>query len=70
MDKERREIYLQILACPKCKGDLESKELEIQNNSSIIEGFFCRKCKLFYPIVDDIPDMLPEEAINITNELS
>ncbi|MFN4196640.1 MAG: Trm112 family protein [Caldimicrobium sp.] len=69
MDKERREIYLQILACPKCKGDLEYRELHNLNDSPLKEGFFCKKCKLFYPLVNDIPDMLPEEAINLADEL-
>lgn len=48
---------LEILACPKCKGDLKLKE----DGSGII----CEQCKLFYPIKDDIPIMLIEEAINI-----
>ncbi len=45
---------LDVLACPKCKGDLELTE----------DGLFlvCRRCKLKYPIEDDIPIMLPEEA--------
>ena len=43
---------LDILACPKCKGDVELK------------GMFlvCRKCKLAYPIIEDVPDMLIEDA--------
>ena len=48
---------LEILACPKCKGDLKLKEDE--------SGFICEQCKLLYPIKDDIPIMLIEEAINI-----
>ncbi|HEX9665372.1 MAG TPA: Trm112 family protein [Thermodesulfobacteriota bacterium] len=45
---------LEILACPKCKGDLKLKEDE--------SGFICEQCKLLYPIKDDIPIMLIEEA--------
>lgn len=48
---------LEILACPKCKGDLMLKDDE--------SGFICEQCKLLYPIKDDIPIMLIEEAINI-----
>ncbi|MFN3407050.1 MAG: Trm112 family protein [Caldimicrobium sp.] len=70
MDNERRKIYLQILACPKCKGDLEYREFKNSNHPLLKEGFLCKRCHLFYPLVDDIPNMLPEEAINITNELS
>jgi len=50
LDKE----LLEILACPKCKGDLE---YDAENNYLI-----CHKCRLKYPIKDDIPIMLIEEA--------
>jgi uncharacterized protein YbaR (Trm112 family) len=45
---------LEILVCPKCKGELEYREQE----SSLI----CRACRLRYPIRDDIPIMLIDEA--------
>ncbi len=46
---------LEILACPKCKGDLEyRKEREV---------LICHNCRLVYRIEDDIPIMLVEEAI-------
>jgi uncharacterized protein YbaR (Trm112 family) len=50
LDKE----LLEILACPKCKGDLEYKE-----NEQVLE---CAACRLRYPIKDDIPIMLIDEA--------
>jgi len=43
-----------ILACPKCKGD-------VQYNVDKT-GLTCDKCKLEYPIRDDIPVMLIDEA--------
>jgi len=43
---------LEILACPKCKGNIEKKEMFI----------ICKKCKLAFPILDDIPDMLIDDA--------
>ena len=46
------EKLLEILACPRCKGDLELKE-----NSLI-----CNNCKLRYRIEDGIPIMLVDEA--------
>lgn len=49
----RREL-LDILACPKCKGDLELTAAE--------DGLVCRTCKLVYRIEDDIPIMLIDEA--------
>ncbi|TEU00367.1 MAG: Trm112 family protein [Candidatus Stahlbacteria bacterium] len=45
---------LDILVCPKCKGDLEYDK----KNDRLI----CHKCKLAYPIKDDIPVMLIDEA--------
>ncbi len=45
---------LEILACPKCKGDLRLTEKE--------DGLICDKCQLLYEIKDDIPIMLIEEA--------
>jgi uncharacterized protein YbaR (Trm112 family) len=45
---------LDILACPKCKGDIHL------NESS--DGLICNNCKLKYPVKDDIPVMLVDEA--------
>jgi len=45
---------LEILACPKCKGDIVLNEQE--------DGLICYKCKLLYEIKDDIPVMLIDEA--------
>jgi len=50
LDKE----LLDILACPKCKGDLEYD----QENEKLI----CNSCRLKYSIRDDIPNMLIDEA--------
>jgi hypothetical protein len=48
---------LDILACPKCKGDFVLTEKE--------DGLICNRCKLLYPIRDGIPVMLIDEAIPI-----
>ncbi len=45
---------LDILACPKCKGELRLTEQQ--------DGLICEACKLLYPIKDDIPIMLIDEA--------
>lgn len=58
--RERMSIskdLLDILCCPKCKGDLRLNEGE--------DGLICDACGLMYPIKDDIPVMLIDEAINI-----
>lgn len=45
---------LEILACPKCKGDIRLNEKE--------DGLICEVCRLVYEIRDDIPIMLIDEA--------
>ena len=45
---------LEILVCPVCKGTLEWKKSALE--------LTCRACRIAYPIRDDIPVMLPEEA--------
>jgi len=52
---------LDILACPKCKGDLFLTEKE--------DGLVCKQCKLLYEIKDDIPIMLIEEAQPYTEDI-
>jgi len=48
---------LEILACPKCKGDIHLTAAQ--------DGLVCDACKLMYPIKDDIPVMLIDEAIRL-----
>jgi uncharacterized protein YbaR (Trm112 family) len=48
---------LDILACPKCKGELEL--------SAAQDALTCNACKLRYRIEDDIPIMLIDEAAKI-----
>jgi uncharacterized protein len=52
VDKE----LLDILACPNCRGDVEYHEAE---------GFIVcvGRCKYKYPVRDDIPVMLIDEAV-------
>ena len=46
---------LEILVCPKCKGDLEYR-------LAPRESFVCHACRLEYLVEDDIPIMLIDEA--------
>ncbi len=48
---------LDILACPKCKGEIRLNESK--------DGLICDACRLLYPIKDDIPVMLIDEATRI-----
>lgn len=45
---------LEILVCPKCRGDLDYREQE--------GVLVCLHCKLNYPVRDGIPIMLIDEA--------
>ncbi len=55
MNKE----LLDILVCPKCKGELEYQEEK--------QVLICHKCRLQYPIEDGIPVMLIDEAKPLEN---
>jgi uncharacterized protein len=54
---------LDILACPIDKHyPLELVEVQVDNEEEIKEGaLVCSKCGRYYPIIDDIPVMLPDE---------
>jgi uncharacterized protein YbaR (Trm112 family) len=69
---------LEILVCPKTKGDLELIDLPPDLRGTLVEkyrehfrdevpvveqGLFCAASGLVYPIVSDIPIMLIEEAL-------
>jgi uncharacterized protein YbaR (Trm112 family) len=49
-----KQELLDILACPKCKGDIKLNDTQ--------DGLICDNCKLLYHIKDDIPIMLIDEA--------
>ena len=45
----------EILACPKCKGELEHR-------TAPVEELVCHRCRLRYAVDDGIPIMLIDEA--------
>jgi len=45
---------LEILACPKCKGEVRLNSTE--------DGLICDRCRLLYEIREEIPIMLIDEA--------
>ena len=45
---------LEILACPKCRGDLEYRRSP--------ESLVCHACRLVYQVEDGIPILLIDEA--------
>ena len=69
---------LEILVCPKSKGELELVELPQEVRGALVEkyrehfreeepvveqGLYCAQSALVYPIVSDIPIMLIDEAL-------
>lgn len=58
--------FLDILACPKCVRDPGcSGELEYSEDK---HQLICRHCALVYPIKDDIPVMLIDEALPLEGQ--
>ena len=51
---------LEILACPLCKEEVQLTSDE--------KGLRCVKCRRVYPIRDDIPIMLIDEAVEEDGE--
>jgi uncharacterized protein YbaR (Trm112 family) len=51
---------LEILVCPICKGPLVYKKAE--------QELICKPCRLSYPIKEDIPVMLEDEARKLAPE--
>lgn len=54
MEMSISQELLEILVCPRCKGDLRLTDTQ--------DGLVCERCRLLYEIRDGIPIMLPEEA--------
>ncbi|HEY6897046.1 MAG TPA: Trm112 family protein [Rhodocyclaceae bacterium] len=51
---------LEILVCPICKGPLEHRREAAE--------LVCKPCRLAYPVKDDIPVMLEDEARQLPAE--
>lgn len=51
---------LEILVCPLCKGPLVYKKNE--------QELLCKPCRLSYPVKDDVPVMLEDEARKLPPE--
>ena len=53
---------IDILACPIDKNfPLELHEIKKSSNVILDGVLFCPKCSRFYPIIEEIPIMLPDE---------
>lgn len=49
---------LEILVCPVCKGPLDYRKAQAE--------LVCKPCRLAYPVKDDIPMMLEDEARSLS----
>jgi uncharacterized protein YbaR (Trm112 family) len=54
-----KQELLDILACPKCKGDISMDETG--------NWLICEACRLKYEVRDDIPILLIDEASPLDN---
>ncbi len=54
------ERLLEILACPKCRGDLKLSDDK--------NWLICENCKVKYPIEEDIPILLIDKAEKLEND--
>jgi uncharacterized protein YbaR (Trm112 family) len=47
--------FTDVFCCPKCRGPLTARP-----DDSALE---CAACKLAYPVIDEIPNFIIEEAL-------
>ena len=61
---------MDILACPIDKSHpLELFEIKEKGNIISEGALFCPKCSRFYPIIEEIPIMLPDELRDKKQEM-
>ena len=61
---------MDILACPIDKSHpLELFEIKEKDNVISEGALFCPKCSRFYPIIEEIPIMLPDELRDKKQEI-
>ena len=64
------ETMIDMLACPIDKSyPLELFEINKKENTIIEGALFCSKCSRFYPIIEEIPIMLPDELRDKKQEM-
>ena len=61
---------LEILACPIDKfHPLELFENKLDDEKIVEGALYCQKCSRFFPIIDEIPIMLPDELRDKKQEI-
>lgn len=61
---------LEVLVCPACKGPLAAQRAGVDapgegSAPGPLLALDCPRCRLRYPVVDDIPVMLVDQATRI-----
>lgn len=56
-----RPDLLEILRCPVCRGELALVSRRTDGDEIVDGTLTCAKCRVDYPIVDGIPDLLPPD---------
>lgn len=63
---------LEVLVCPACKGPLTAQRWQSADaaapagpGAAPVLSLDCPRCRLRYPVVDDIPVMLVDQAQRI-----
>ena len=60
---------MEILACPVCQHSPLNLKV-FHDEEEVVEGLiFCNKCNRWYPIIDEIPFLLPDEMRNSTDDV-
>lgn len=60
---------MKILACPVCRHSPLNMKV-FHGKEEVVEGLiFCKKCNRWYPIIDEIPIMLPDEMRNGADDI-
>ena len=55
-------LLLEIMACPKCQGNLECNTKEADKDGDVITGeLTCLSCNNSYPVIRGIPRFVPNE---------
>jgi uncharacterized protein len=69
MKKLKRKL-LDILACPIDKHyPLELFEMKSEGDLIVDGALFCSECSRFYPIIEEIPVMLPDDLRNRNEDM-
>jgi len=65
-----REVLLNFLCCPICKGELKTVKISYIDNEITSGYLLCKQCNMVFPIENGIPNMLVKQCFGLKNTLS